>query len=329
MRLIINANTTLLQNKLQDVINVLEIDLVNKYIGVDNYLNQVKTNDLVLGHGISFMNSSSIIGSLSQSAGKSILSIDKLVIQAGGSIDMTGAGNTMAIKRLGVGIAITDLASDGLFIGKDGVLVPSTFYGPVSFASQSITQSSEVITPVQTYYDATSGHYYGEIKVTSTSKQFIYVTILAPSGQTPSSSNGVYLSLYEDSTARPNVGQSFTIIVKDYQNSAGTSVATSAWGNIVIMPGFDSTTLVVKTPIVINNSQLTSGVATFNAAYGDFATHHINKVTFFNSNVNTNSSSTSYSRNYGGSVTLTKFENGPANAYTRFVITGSHNIVVN
>ena len=90
MRLIINANNTVLQNQIQNIVNTLEIDLVNKYIGVDNYLGQVKTNNVILGNGIQFMDSTTMIAQLSKSAGKSTFSLDYIVIQPGGSIDERG-----------------------------------------------------------------------------------------------------------------------------------------------------------------------------------------------------------------------------------------------
>jgi hypothetical protein len=75
MRLIVNANTTLLKSQLEEVINTLQIDLVNKYIGVDSPIEKVYSNSAVISDQILFKagtsGSAATIASLTQSAGVS------------------------------------------------------------------------------------------------------------------------------------------------------------------------------------------------------------------------------------------------------------------
>ena len=326
MRLILNANVTVVKSKLEDVINTLEIDLVNKYIGVDNYVNQVKTNNVILGNGITFMDSTNTIGSLTKSAGKSILSIDKLIIQAGGTIDMTGAANAMAITRLGVGIPLASVTADGFYVGNSSTSVKSQFYGEVSFPAQAITQSTEGSSNTEVTTTAINvggtDYYYGVLKLSKTSKQFIYVTIKA-ADNSPSSSKPIILFVYEDAASRPDNGQSFTVIVKEYINSSSATIATTNWGDVKILPGY--TLISNGTPGLINSGTLVAQTTASNAIGQLGSTQHI---TAYNTNVQ---SSTSSSRLFGSSVTLTKFENtmsGLNFVSSRFVITSSHNIEI-
>jgi hypothetical protein len=329
MRLILNANVTVVKSKLEDVINTLEIDLVNKYIGVDNYVNQVKTNNVILGNGITFMDSTNTIGSLTKSSGKSILSIDKLIIQAGGTIDMTGAANAMAITRLGVGIPLASVTADGFYVGNSSTSVKSQFYGEVSFPAQAITQSTEgstntIVTTTAINVSSTD-YYYGVLKLSKTSKQFIYVTIKC-ADNSPSSSKPIILFVYEDAASRPDNGQSFTVIVKEYINSSSATIATTNWGDIKILPGF--TLLANGTPGLINSGTLVAQT-TASTAIGQLAAGTpVQHITTYNTNVQ---ASTTSSRLFGSSVTLTKFENtmsGLNFVSSRFVITSSHNVKI-
>jgi hypothetical protein len=330
MRLILNANVSVIKGKVEDLINTFEIDLTNKYIGVDNYFNQVKTNNVILGNSISFMDSTNTIGSLTKSAGKSILSIDKLIIQAGGTIDMSGTANTMAIKRLGVGIPLASVTADGFYVGSSTVSVPSQFNGEAAFPKQAITQSTEgstntVITTTALNTGGTD-YYYGVLKLTKSSKQFIYLTVRS-ADTSPSSSKPVIIFTYEDPADRPDPGQTFTVVIRDYQTSAGIDVAVASWGPIRIVPGF--TNSATGTPVLLDGSTL--GVAATPTAAIAALSHYIQ---LFNGNVQSGLGTVpgdvggSALRRFGSSVSLTKYETigSPTVTSSRFVITSSHNI---
>ena len=85
MRLIVNANVTLLRTQIEDVINELQIDLVNKYIGVDSPIGKVYTQDAVVSNQILLKNGTSggaaTIASLTQSAGVSTFLADNILHQ--------------------------------------------------------------------------------------------------------------------------------------------------------------------------------------------------------------------------------------------------------
>lgn len=330
MRLILNANVSVIKGKVEDLINTFEIDLTNKYIGVDNYFNQVKTNNVILGNSISFMDSTNTIGSLTKSAGKSILSIDKLIIQAGGTIDMSGTGNAMAIKRLGVGIPLASVTADGFYVGSSTVSVKSEFYGEVAFPKQAITQSTEgaTNTVITTTALNTGGidYYYGTLKLTKSSKQFIYLTVRS-ADTSPSSSKPVIIFLYEDPADRPDPGQTFTIIIREYQTSASIDVAVTNWGPIRIVPGF--TNAPSGTPVLLDGSSLGVAAAPPAAITALSSNHYIQ---LFNGNVQSGLGTSDLGgtalRKFGSSVSLTKYETigTPTVTSSRFVITSSHNI---
>lgn len=334
MRLILNSNNSVVKNKLEDLFNTLEIDLTNKYIGVDNYINQVKTNNVILGNSITFMDSTNTIASLTKAAGESTFTVDNLVISAGGTIDMTGAANTVAITRLGIGLDLVDVTADGLYVGNSSTSVKSEFYGETKFPSQAITQSTEGSTNTTITTTLTGSSYYGELKLSKSSKQFIYLTVKAPSGQTPASTNPVYIVVYEDPDNRPNAGQTFTIVIRDYQNSAGVDVAVADWGTINIIPGYDELSGSTKTPILINGGQLNS-VTTIATAITTLTSGPVQYVTLFNGNVQSPLGTSDLGgagyRRFGSSVSLTKYENttsGSTVTAARFVVTNSHNIKI-
>jgi hypothetical protein len=327
MRLILNANNAVLRGKLEDVINTFEFDLVNKYIGVDNYVNQVKTNNVILGNGIAFMDSTNTIGQLSKSAGKSILSIDKLIIQAGGSIDMTGAANSMAVTRLGVGIPLASIIADGFYVGSSTISVKSEFYGETNFPAQAITQSTEgttntVVTTTAVNVGGTD-YYYGSIKLSKSSKQFMYLSIRC-ADSSPSSSKPVVIFVYEDIANRPNPGQTFNLIVKEYTNTAGTTpIVVGSWGDIKVVPGYLNPSY--GTPVLLNGGAVPVVSTASNAITALTTTQHI---TMYNTNVQASITS---ARAFGATVNLTKFENTVSGLNTtgsRFVITSSHNIEI-
>lgn len=328
MRLIVNANNALFKSQLESLINTFEIDLVNKYLGVDNYFNQVKVNNVVLGNSITFMDSTSTIASLTKSAGKSTLSVDKIVIQPGGSIDNSGAANTMVSKRLGIGLSLADVLADGFYVGNASTSATSVFYGPVTFAKQSIAQSTEtasLYTEISSNAVTLTGGtgYYGEVVLSKTSKQFIYVRFKAPVAAVPTSSNPIYIGVYESATSVPDAGQSFTIILKEYTNATGTAIPLSNWGDVYIVPGHDISSTSTRIPVIINGGSLsTSGTSGYFVDNLNTLGSEIQHVMMYNTNIQ----SSSTNNKFGASVNFTKFET-ITNA-SRYVITSSHNIEI-
>ena len=105
MRLIVNANVTLLRTQIEDVINELEIDLVNKYIGVDTPIEKIYSQTAVISNQILFKagtsGSAATIASLTQSAGVSTFLADNISFTK--TIQSTATGSKVATPTVVIG----------------------------------------------------------------------------------------------------------------------------------------------------------------------------------------------------------------------------------
>lgn len=232
MRIIINANTTLLKNTVQDAFNSIEIDTVNKKIGVDNPLTSIYTSAIRLGTELLFTDGSTQIGSLTKSAGKSVLEVDQISIKAGGQVSAMGTASKIGVTRLGVGITdLTNLSVDGLTIAPASGLYVQ---GSAQF-SNSIQHSSESVTANLV---AVSGSVYEcDITLNATSKQNIELALVYPITATAASglsSPIVVVNVYTNATTPPLKGQSFTFMVKSVKGSDAADV-NSTWQNAAIV----------------------------------------------------------------------------------------------
>lgn len=232
MRIIINANTTLLKNTVQDAFNSIEIDTVNKKIGVDNPLTSIYTSAIRLGTELLFTDGSTQIGSLTKSAGKSVLEVDQISIKAGGHVSAMGTASKIGVTRLGVGITdLTNLSVDGLTIAPTSGLYVQ---GSAQF-SNSIQHSSESVTANLV---AVSGSVYEcDITLNATSKQNIELALVYPITATAASglsSPIVVVNVYTNATTPPLKGQSFTFMVKSVKGSDAADV-NSTWQNAAIV----------------------------------------------------------------------------------------------
>lgn len=234
MRIIINANTTLLKNTVQDAFNSIEIDTVNKKIGVDNPLTSIYTSALRLGTELLFTDGSTQIASLTKSAGKSILEVDRISIKAGGHVSAMGAASKIGVTRLGVGITdLANLLTDGLTIAaSSGMYV----LGSAQF-SNSIQHSSESVTANLTAVSGSPSVYQCDITLNATSKQNIELALVYPITSTAANaltSPIVVVNIYTNSTTPPFKGQSFTFMVKSVKGSDSVDVS-SAWQNAAVV----------------------------------------------------------------------------------------------
>ena len=254
MRIIINANTILLKNVVQDAFNALEIDSVNKKIGVDNPLTSIYTSSLRLGTSMLFTDGATTIAQLSKASGKSKFELDQIAIKAGGSIDALGAESKIAVTRLGVGVAnIAALTADGLYIGANSML---SVQGQASF-SNSPVMSSESVTLTLAQSSLPSGPVVGtyecDITLNSTSKSNIELALVYPITATAANaiSNPVILvNVYTSATNPPAKGQEFSFYVKSVKGNDNTQL-NSTWqnaANLRIKGGYDAT----KNRVLIN-----------------------------------------------------------------------------
>jgi hypothetical protein len=125
----------------------------------------------------------------------------------------------------------------------------------------------------------------------------------------------------EDALNRPNPGQSFTIVIKEYLDNGGAALPVADWGAIKIAPGYIDGT---NTQALINGGTHSTAATSANAVVFALANQH---VELYNTAIQADI--TTKPLIFGASITFTKFENLPsigAVTDSRFVITGSHNI---
>jgi hypothetical protein len=265
MRLIVNANTTIVKSKIEDIINTLQIDLVNKYIGVDIPIQQLYTNDAVISNQLLFKSGTSgtsgTIASLTQTAGTSAFLADNinftrtLTSLAVGSKVLTPAvvigttvGNAAVSFPTSGGSGVVDR---GLHVGDATTPISASFYGEVNIKKQAVVQSYNTdfdtvgtvrtleLTSVDVTPVSTSG-LYANLTLSKTDPQFIYVNLKTPAAFTLAATNSIYLLLHEDfttTTSRPVAGQTFTIILNNLINNSNVEISTSTWPQAQVASG--------------------------------------------------------------------------------------------
>lgn len=347
MKTAINANNTLFKNSIESLINNLEIDLVNKYIGVDTPVAKIFSADEVISNSIVFKagasSGASTIASLTQSGGISTFLIDNvtmnkaLIAKAAGSLV---AAPTVVIGTDGSNLTIsypttTGTANKGLYVGDATTSIKTRLYGEVEIPKQAITQSYSNVggsfTPKQIVLTAGAADAYAYAKLTLTKNdpQFIYVDLVLPSGYT-NYSNDIWLLLHESTANRPAIGQSFTVILNrvlkydltevDYSTLPAISNLGTDKG-IHIINGANSALGTYKRGH-INSSVWTSIPTTDVAAIAAAGTDNAYYVRFGN----INNVVTAQHAPRDASFTFTKTEQ--STDYSNFTITNSQNIII-
>ena len=237
------------------------------------------------------------------------------------------------------------IADKGLYVGDpdSSTAIPSRFYGEANFAKQAIQQSSIFSRTIQLTANSTT-YTYANLTLAKTDPQFIYVDLVMPAGYTQTNSKPIWLLLHEDYTtaaARPEVGQTFTIIInKIYESNGTTEVAVASWPTpndpstsptlgINIISGFTQSASTgsgnLKTGYINSalwNSLPGSGTGAVAATTSGSTLDNKAYIKLFNTNLQ--SGSTPQVR--GASVSLTKTQQETNSSY--FTITNSHNISV-
>lgn len=348
MKIAVNANNTLFKNAIESLINGLEIDLVNKYIGVDTPVSKIFSADSVVSNSIVFKAGSTsgaaTIASLTQATGVSTFLVDnitmtkKLLATASGSLL---ASPTMIIGTDGSNLTVSypttgGIADKGLYVGDATTAIKTRLYGEVEIPKQSITQSYSNVggsfTPRQISLTAGSAdaYTYAKLVLTKTDPQFIYVDLVLPSGYT-NYGNSIWLLLHESTSNRPANGQTFTVILNrvltydlnevDYTQLPAISNTDSAAG-INIICGANSALSTYKRAH-INSSVWTSIPTTDVAAIAAAGTDDAYFVRFGNIN---NISSTAIHSPRDSSFSFTKTEQ--STDYSNYTITSSQNTVI-
>ena len=250
-----NTNDLLLKDKIEDLINVLEIDLNTISIGTDSPINYVKAGTVIAqGNGFIFQTNApvQVISKIEKNvSSESVFTIDR--IDANLSIDT----DIFTVNDITVNTALT---SNG-----------AVFNASLKLNSQ-FTESKESVTLDLIKTSATDGS--ARLTLTSTSRKNIFVTLKATSATTL---NPIYdgtsaivagitnLAVYVDFDAAnpPAPNSSFTIYIVDViEGITSTSIITAvtlAAIPIVISGGFNLN-VGPTSPILLHDSTSSVGV---------------------------------------------------------------------
>lgn len=247
-----NSNDLLLQAKLEDLINNLEIDITNLSIGTDNAINYIKTQSVIIqDQGFIYQtgNPNQIIAKLEKNiSNQSIFTVDIL------NVNSIAGLSQVTLNDLTVN---TSLTIDGA----------TTFNNPVTVNS-SFIESKEVVT---VDLESNSPEAKATITLSNTSRQNIFVRLKATTAPTL---NPVYtgtvispgltnIALYIDfdATNPPAQNTVFTIhildIVEATTQTSIISAVNTATLPLRIKPGVNQST---STNIVLHNNSNSVGV---------------------------------------------------------------------
>lgn len=167
---ITNANTLLLQAKLEDLINDLEIDITNTSIGTDTPINYLKAQTVILQDtGLIYQTGSptpTVIATLAKNiSSESVFTVDHIVT------NMTAGFDVVSLNDLTVATSAT--------INGD-----STFNAPITINS-SVIESKESITEDLTWTGTIGTAAEAVITLTDTSRQNIFLTLKATTAPDP------------------------------------------------------------------------------------------------------------------------------------------------
>ena len=220
---ITNANTLLLQAKLEDLINDLEIDIANTSIGTDNPINYLKAQTVILQDtGLIYQTGSptpTIIATLAKNiSNESILTVDHIVT------NLTAGFDT---------VTLNDLTAN----------TSATFAGTVDFGApitinSSVIESKENVQADLLWSGVSGTPAEATITLSNTSRQNIFLTLKASTAPDPtpvydgstaidSNINEFNIIIDFDATNPPAQNTKFTIYLVDVINSVSlTSIIT-------------------------------------------------------------------------------------------------------
>lgn len=213
-----NSNVLILKDKIEDLINTFEMDINTISIGVDNPVNNIKTQNLIIQDGGWLLQTgipNQVIASLSKNTSDlSVLKVDYI------NVDFEIDSDVIVSNSIVINDSIT---SNG----------ESTFTGKITYGS-SLVESKETITADLEFDGIDTA--VARVSLTDTSKRNIYVKLSAETNiGTTQVWNGatfaagltnikLYLDLDANSPMTPNT--SFTVYLVDItENSGGSSIA--------------------------------------------------------------------------------------------------------
>jgi hypothetical protein len=220
---ITNANTLLLQAKLEDLINDLEIDIATTSIGTTNAINYLKAQTVILqDNGLIYQAGSptpTIIATLAKNiSNESILTVDHIVT------NMTAGFDAVTVNDI---TSNTTATFDGT----------AEFNAPVTINS-SVIESKENVQADLLWNGVSGTPAEATITLSSTSRQNIFLTLKASTAPDPTpvydGSTAINSNIPEfniiidfDLTNPPAQNTKFTIYIVDVINSVSlTSIVT-------------------------------------------------------------------------------------------------------
>lgn len=251
IRTINNSNFLLLKDKVEDVVNNLEIDTNALTIGTDSPITYIKTDSVIMedtGFILQTGTPTQIISRLSKnSSDESVLNVDILEVDV--SIQVAGLDVNSAL-------ILDSLTVDGA----------TTFNASVTFNSEVIESKESINLTLDA--PVVPGPAEATITLTNTSRQNIFVTLDAtaavypPGGPLVPGLSDISLTIYFDLNNPPDQNMDFTIYIVNVRGTGGTidlmgNVNSYAGGiNLKILPG---TNLSTTNTILLHSDFATSG----------------------------------------------------------------------
>jgi hypothetical protein len=242
-----NSNVLILKDKIEDVVNILEIDTNSISIGTDNPINNIRTQNVVIQDGGFIFQTgipNQIIARLIKLGnGQSSLNVDNL------SVDFIAQISDLQVNDLTVSNSLTttgNLTASSTLIYNESI-VESTEKIACDFQFDGINQA------------------LGRVVLTNTSRRNIYITakcetVLGPTQIWDGSALNPGISSFSlfidfDANNPPAVNTTFTIYLVDVvENSANVSIANQvnlASLSFTVKPGLNLAT--GSNPIILHN----------------------------------------------------------------------------
>jgi hypothetical protein len=270
-----NANDLILKDKIEDIVNILEIDTAGISIGTDNPINYLKTKSLVLiDTGFTFQKTgptTTISSLVKNGSGQSVLTIDKINVNLDLVTDIVNV-NTLTVN---------DAAT------IDGTL---TLNNVITF-NNAVVESKEIV--VLDLVKASSTEAAATLTLSNASKQNIYVKLKATTAPTlnpvydgSAISTGITeltLNIDFDATNPPVENTKFDICIVDVVNETQTfsiiSAVTVAQLPVLIIGGTNQST---STSITLHNGLSSVGINPSSLITGNNEiTEYCNNITLF------------------------------------------------
>ena len=251
-----NANSLLLKDKLEDVVNLLEIDLTAISIGTDTAINSIKTKNVIIQEtGLIFQTGTpnQIIARLEKnSSTQSVFTVDKINVNIDIDTDSIVA-NSVTVNDALISNGPTLLTSSlefsaQLIESKETVTATLTNTGPIAEARITLTSGSKKNILVKLS------------AVTSPNLNYVYDGVSAFAGGITK----FVLYVDFDAVNPPAQNSTFTISFVDIvENITSTSILTEVNGNnmpVVISGGQNLSALPTPVPIYLHDGTYDIGV---------------------------------------------------------------------